>query len=94
MNYTHSLCLLIISTCVFQIHNPTNKPLQGNIAYVRDEKEVRRHFKVPLVVGIPSLLNPSEKRRLWRRRAIEWVTGCALVFVTLIAESYVCLRAL
>jgi len=41
MNYTQSLCLLIISTCVLQIHGPTNKPLQGNIAYVRDEKEIR-----------------------------------------------------
>jgi len=41
MNYTQSLPLLIIATIVFQNHNPINQPLQGAIAYVRDEKEIR-----------------------------------------------------
>ena len=41
MNYTQSLPLLIIATIVFQNHSAVNKPLQGTIAYVRDEKEIR-----------------------------------------------------
>jgi len=41
MNYTQSLPLLIIATIVFQNHSTVHKPLQGTIAYVRDEKEIR-----------------------------------------------------
>src|SRR6188472_249409 len=41
MNYTQSLPLLIIATIVFQNHSDVHTPLQGTIAYVRDEKEIR-----------------------------------------------------
>ena len=41
MNYTQSLSLLIIATIVFPNHSPINKPFQGVIAYMRDEKEIR-----------------------------------------------------
>jgi TolB protein len=40
MNYTQPL-LLIIATTFLQNNNPVNGPLQGSIAYVRDEKEIR-----------------------------------------------------
>lgn len=55
----------------------------------RTEKEVQKHFKAPLVVGVPFLQTPAEERRHKWRVALEWIAGCAMLIVTLAAEFYV-----
>jgi polysaccharide chain length determinant protein (PEP-CTERM system associated) len=61
---------------------------------LRREREVRAHFAVPLVVGIPTLLTKSGRRRLAWRLAFEWVAGSALVLTVLAAHSYVVWKSL
>lgn len=53
------------------------------------EKEVRTHFKAPLVVAIPVLQTPSEERRHKWRVAFEWIAACTMFVVTIAAECYV-----
>ncbi len=56
------------------------------------EKAVRQRFAKMLVVGIPVLLTPGERRlRSWGR-AMEWVAGTALVVAVLLAETFVYLH--
>lgn len=53
------------------------------------EKNVSQRFALPLVVGIPLLLTPTEKRvRAWKG-ALEWFAGSVLVLAVFVAEFYV-----
>jgi hypothetical protein len=50
------------------------------------EEDVSKHFALPLVVGVPLLLNSYEERLHTRKRAFEWVAGSALAFAVFVAE--------
>lgn len=50
------------------------------------EKELTEHYSVPLVVGMPLVLTPNEKKqRKWRSK-FEWAAGLALTIVAFTAE--------
>ncbi len=53
------------------------------------EKELKTRFPLPLVLGIPMLRTPAEKRSRSRRFAFEWLAGSALTLTMLLAEFYV-----
>jgi polysaccharide chain length determinant protein (PEP-CTERM system associated) len=57
-----------------------------------DEKEVKRHFGAPLIVGVP--LFRTRREDLWRRwrLAFEWLAACAISVVVVAAEVFVFLR--
>jgi polysaccharide chain length determinant protein (PEP-CTERM system associated) len=58
-----------------------------------DEKEVKRHFGAPLVVGVPLFLTRREElSRKWRQ-ALEWFAACALTVAVAAAEAFVFLRS-
>lgn len=57
------------------------------------EKEVKRAFDAPLVVGVPLVMTPEElKKRKWRR-GMEWGVALILMAVVGVAEFYVALRS-
>ncbi len=57
-----------------------------------DETEVSRRFTMPLVVGLPLLLAPSEARlRKWKR-IFEWFGGSVLTVAVIAAEFFVYLH--
>jgi polysaccharide chain length determinant protein (PEP-CTERM system associated) len=56
------------------------------------EEEIRRHFEVPFVLGIPELRSTKEVRKRVRWRALEWASGSILVLAVFAAEIYVCWR--
>jgi polysaccharide chain length determinant protein (PEP-CTERM system associated) len=52
------------------------------------EKQLSQRFGLPLVVGVPMLLTPSEKRyRAWRA-SFEWLAGSVLVLAVCAVEFY------
>jgi hypothetical protein len=52
------------------------------------EKELGAHLALPLVLGVPLLLTPVEKRnRVWRL-TFEWVAGTTLTLAVVAAELY------
>lgn len=53
------------------------------------EIDVRRSFPVPIVLGIPRLSTPSERRRSARKSRLEWVFGCLLVMTLAAAQLFV-----
>ena len=53
------------------------------------EKEIRRSFSVPIVLGVPLLLTPAEERARTWKRAFEWVAGSTMTLAVLAAEFYV-----
>jgi polysaccharide chain length determinant protein (PEP-CTERM system associated) len=53
------------------------------------EKAVLRDFDVPLVVGIPLLYTPRERKQSFRKAAREWAMALALICLVLAAELYV-----
>jgi polysaccharide chain length determinant protein (PEP-CTERM system associated) len=58
-----------------------------------DEKEVKRHFGAPLIVGVPLFRTRREERwRKWRL-AFEWLAACAMIVVVVAAEVIVFLRS-
>jgi hypothetical protein len=58
-----------------------------------DEKEVKRHFGAPLIVGVPLFRTRREERwRKWRL-AFEWLAACAMTVVVVAAEVFVFLRS-
>jgi polysaccharide biosynthesis transport protein len=65
--------------------------LMDSVAHVfYSEKDLSSQFKVPVVIGLPSVLVPSEERmRAWKR-ILEWCAATALMLVLLAAEYYVC----
>jgi polysaccharide biosynthesis transport protein len=52
------------------------------------EEDLRQHFALPLVIGVPLLLTPYEERSRTRRKAFEWVAGSGLVLAVVIAQLY------
>ena len=62
----------------------------GRDHFLYSEKSANERFAVPLVVGIPLFLTPTEMRvRAWKS-ALEWFAGTVLVVAVVIAEFYVC----
>ena len=55
---------------------------------VRTEEDVRQHFSIPLVIGLPQLLSPAEKQKRSWKRSVEWVAGSALVLAVFAFEFY------
>jgi polysaccharide chain length determinant protein (PEP-CTERM system associated) len=53
------------------------------------EKAVLRDFDVPLVVGIPLLHTPRERKQSLRKAARDWAVALALICLVLAAELYV-----
>jgi polysaccharide chain length determinant protein (PEP-CTERM system associated) len=53
------------------------------------EKDLTRHFSIPLVVGLPLLVNPAAARRLTWIRLLECFGGMVLVAAVLTAEAWV-----
>jgi polysaccharide chain length determinant protein (PEP-CTERM system associated) len=52
------------------------------------EKQLSQRFGLPLVVGVPMLLTPSQKRsRVWRA-SLEWLAGSFVVVVVCAVEYY------
>ena len=57
------------------------------------EKDISRHFTIPLVLGLPLIELPFERRsRAWRR-AFEYLAGTVLVMAVAAAEFYVYRRS-
>lgn len=57
------------------------------------EKEVKRAFDAPLVVGVPLVMTPEELRKQKRRRGVEWAAAMLMLAVVLAAEVYVAMRS-
>jgi polysaccharide biosynthesis transport protein len=57
------------------------------------EKEVKRRFDAPLVVGVPLVRTPAELRKRRVRRVVEWVAVSLMFAVVVAAEVYVVLRS-
>jgi hypothetical protein len=55
----------------------------------RDEKELRKHFSAPVVIGMPLLLTPRETRMRTARKLFEWCFGSVVVLAVFAAELYV-----
>lgn len=55
----------------------------------RDENDIRQQFKNRLVLAVPLMLSPAEKRTLSRKRVLQWAAASALVVVVLATEFYV-----
>jgi succinoglycan biosynthesis transport protein ExoP len=53
------------------------------------EKDVTRHFSIPLVVGLPLLVNPIGARRRTWIRLFECFGGTVMIAAVLIAEAWV-----
>jgi succinoglycan biosynthesis transport protein ExoP len=53
------------------------------------EKDLSHLFKVPLILGVPLLLTPPEKRARNWKRALEWLAGCVITLAVSAAEFYV-----
>ncbi|MBE0660631.1 MAG: hypothetical protein IH602_23250 [Bryobacteraceae bacterium] len=57
------------------------------------EKEVKRHFDAPLVVGVPLVMTPEE---LWKRkwtRGVELVAAIVMLAVVAAAEVFVAMKS-
>ena len=52
------------------------------------EDAVIERLALPMVIGIPLLLTPAEKRSRTRRNAMEWAAGTGLTLAVLLAECY------
>lgn len=57
------------------------------------EKEVKRAFDAPLVVGVPLVWTEGELRKRKVRRAFEWVLASLMFAVVAAAEVYVAVRS-
>jgi polysaccharide chain length determinant protein (PEP-CTERM system associated) len=55
---------------------------------LRGEEDARQ-LELPLVVGIPLLLSPAERRSRSRMRVLEWFAASVVMSVVAIAEFYV-----
>jgi protein tyrosine kinase modulator len=52
------------------------------------EKQLSQRFSLPLVVGVPMLLTPSEKRSSTWRTSFEWLAGSVLALAVCAVEFY------
>ena len=53
-----------------------------------DESALKDRFTLPLVVGVPNVLTPSEEQAKSARRTMEWVGAMAMALVVLASEVY------
>jgi succinoglycan biosynthesis transport protein ExoP len=53
------------------------------------EKELRKHFSPPVVIGMPLLLTPIEARMRRWRKVFEWCFASVLIMAVFAAEFYV-----
>jgi hypothetical protein len=53
------------------------------------EKELRKHFSPPVVIGMPLLLTPIEAQMRRWRKVFEWCFGSVLIMAVFAAEFYV-----
>jgi polysaccharide chain length determinant protein (PEP-CTERM system associated) len=53
------------------------------------EKELKQHFRLPLVLGVPILYTPAEERSRNWKRALEWFAGGTMTTAVLAAEVYI-----
>jgi hypothetical protein len=53
------------------------------------EASVAGRVTLPLIVGIPLLVTPTEQRARSWRNMLEWFAGSAVALIVLIAEVYV-----
>ncbi len=60
---------------------------------LHDEKELRRIFAYPLMLGVPLLLSKIERRKRTRIAVLEWFGGVALCLLVTAAEFYVYRRS-
>jgi len=53
------------------------------------EKDLTKHLSPPLVLGIPLLPTPREKRRQRWRNMFQWAAAATMLLVVVVAEIYV-----
>lgn len=53
------------------------------------EAEVSRRLDGPMVIGLPLLLTPAEKRARRRTLMLELAAGCVVVFAVCAMEAFV-----
>lgn len=54
-----------------------------------DEKALGQRFALPVVLAMPLVLTPRERRILGWKRSFEWIAGCAMTMAMFAAEFYV-----
>ena len=63
--------------------------LEYNNHSLLDEKDLRRVFSFPLMVGVPLMLTIGEQRRRSRVAVFEWLLGATLCLLVCATEFYV-----
>jgi polysaccharide chain length determinant protein (PEP-CTERM system associated) len=63
--------------------------LEFNDHSLHDEKELRRVFSFPLMVGVPIMPTKVEQRRRSRVAVLEWLVGATLCLLVCATEFYV-----
>jgi len=58
-------------------------------ATFHEERDIAQRFQLPVVVGIPALYTPSDRRMRQWRRVIEWAGASAVLAIVMAAELYV-----
>jgi hypothetical protein len=56
---------------------------------LNSEADLSGRLALPLVIGVPLFFTEAEKRTRSRKRALEWIAACALLFIIAVAEMYV-----
>jgi hypothetical protein len=56
------------------------------------EKELKRHFDAPLVIGVPLMMTSREELGLKRKHIYEWLGGVAMFIMVVAAELFVFLH--
>jgi succinoglycan biosynthesis transport protein ExoP len=54
-----------------------------------NEKALGQRFALPLVLGMPLVLTPAERRARWWKTSFEWLAGGMMTLVMFAAEFYV-----
>lgn len=54
-----------------------------------NEKALAESFTVPLVLGVPFVITPTERRMRGLKTAFEWLAGCALTLAMFGVELYI-----
>lgn len=53
------------------------------------EKELRRQFSVPIIVGVPLLRTPFEQKKHIQWNVLQWIAGFVMMLCVVVAELYV-----
>jgi polysaccharide chain length determinant protein (PEP-CTERM system associated) len=54
-----------------------------------NEKALSQAFALPVVLALPLVLTPAERRGRGWKRSFEWISGCVMTLAMLAAEFYV-----